>query len=404
MKNNTLGKVDAVSCRVLCDSANSVDGKTAGRRFYFVFKQSLVLFLVFTCVRGAGTGEKERAGYILTSKAFRVAAEKVLPSIVTIETYGASARPKSSGRRRRRSSGGISRPGDGPTTGVIVSSDGYIVTSTFNFATNPRIITIILRDGSRYVAKLLGRDETRKICVLKIEGVSDLPVPEMVDRNELKVGQWAISVGVGYGDDDPAISYGIISATSRISGKAVQTDANISPANYGGPLIDIEGRMIGLCTPLSPRSNEVTAGVAWYDSGIGFAVPLHGADRLLAIMKEGKVVYPGRIGIIPKPASAKGGGVAIATVAPGTPAKKARLKKDDVIVSIDGEKIADVLHLRIVLGRYVAGDKITLRFKSGKEERDVELTLTKGVEPTKKPPVRKLPGKPKGKPDKKPAA
>ncbi|MCH8923309.1 MAG: trypsin-like peptidase domain-containing protein [Planctomycetes bacterium] len=371
-------------------------------RFRFVAALgAIAVLLVFANDRDVQAGEKERAGYLLTSKAFRAATAKVLPSIVTIETYGASTRPKSSGRRRRRSSGGISRPGDGPTTGVIVSPDGYIATSTFNFAANPRIITVILRDGSRHVAKLLGRDETRKICVLKIEGQSDLPVPKMVARSELKVGQWAISVGVGYGDVEPAISYGIISATSRISGKAVQTDANISPANYGGPLLDIEGRMIGLCTPLSPRSKEVTAGVAWYDSGIGFAVPLHGAERLLAIMKQGKVVHPGRIGIIPKPASPQGG-VAIATVAPGTPAQKANLKKDDIIVSVDGEKIADVLHLRVVLGRYVAGDKIKLKIKSGDKQRDVELTLTKGVEPTKKPPGRKLPGKPK--PKKKPAA
>src|SRR5262249_41731663 len=139
--------------------------------------------------------------------------------------------------------------------------DGYIITSTFNFLKRPPVITVVFPDGKRHVAKLLGRDDTRKLCLLKVDGVQSLPVPEFVPRSELKVGQWAVAVGVGYGDGSPALSAGIISAASRISGKAVQTDANTSPANYGGPLVDLDGRVIGVCVPLSPGSKEVAGGV-----------------------------------------------------------------------------------------------------------------------------------------------
>ena len=145
---------------------------------------------------------------LLAPKAFRDAARKVHPSLVTIESFGGV----------RSGASGIGLPGDGPTTGLVVSSDGYIITSTFNFLKRPPVIIVVTSDGTRHVAKLLGRDETRKLCLLKIDGVTSLSVPEFVPRSELKVGQWAVAVGVGYGDANPALSAGIISATSRVSG------------------------------------------------------------------------------------------------------------------------------------------------------------------------------------------
>ena len=168
----------------------------------------------------------------LTSRAFRAAADKIQPSLVTIESFGGVSAVQ--GRI-----GGIRGQGEGNTTGVMISPDGHVLTSTFNFIQQPPVITVITSDGKRRFAKLLGRDDTRKICLLKIDGVSNMQVPEMVDEADVVVGQWAVSVGVGYGDTSPALSMGIISAKNRIGGRAIQTDANISPANYGGPLLDI---------------------------------------------------------------------------------------------------------------------------------------------------------------------
>jgi len=324
--------------------------------------------------------EKDLArGDLLAPKAFRIAARKVLPSVVYIESFGGV--PSGQGKI-----GGIRRPGDGPTTGLIVSSDGYIVTSTFNFIQKPPIITVHLRDGTQHVAKLVGRDDTRKICLLKVEDVKDLPLPEIVPRPELKVGQWAISVGVGFGDKDPALSAGIISATSRINGRAIQTDSNTSPVNYGGPLIDIEGRVIGICAPLSPQSQEVGSGVEWYDSGIGFAVPLHGAEHLLAAMKAGKTIRAGYLGIALKRDAKE---PVISKVNKNTAADKAGIKAGDKIIAIDGKVIVDGQQLRNVVGGYIEGDEIEVVVQRKDEEKQFKVKLTAAPQ---QPQVKITPG------------
>ncbi len=334
-------------------------------------------------------------GYFLAPKIFRAATARVLPSVVTIETYGgvqlsggpapkqapASDRPGT--RRPNAGMQGIARPGEGPTTGLIISEEGHIITSTFNFIRRPAVITVVLRDGSQHVAKLLGQDETRKICLLKIEVPKDvkLPVPQFVSADEMKVGQWSISLGVGYGDAEPAMSSGIISGKNRISGKAIQTDANISPANYGGPLIDIEGRVIGICVPLSPQGGTTAAGVEWYDSGIGFAIPMQGAERIIELMKQGKTIQPGRMGVQPAAQPPKDGqGIVVQQVMPQSAAAKAGMKNADIITHIDGVEIIDGLHLRSVLGRLIAGDKVKVTVKRGEEIVELEVDLD-GAEP-----------------------
>ncbi len=306
-------------------------------------------------------------GDLLAAKAFRVAAASIRPSLVYIESIGGV--PANKGEI-----GGIRRAGDGPTTGVVISADGYIVTSTFNFIRKPPIITAYFHDGRQRVAKLVGRDVGRRICLLKVEDVEDLPVPEFVPRAELKVGQWAISIGVGYGDKTPAISAGIISAKSRINGRAVQTDANTSPANYGGPLIDIEGRVIGICVPLSPQSTKQGSGVEWYDSGIGFAVPLHGEDTLLAALKSGKTIRPGYLGIAIKQ-DHKGPGVAISKILTGQPAAKAGLKANDIVLTIDEKEVNDPAGLKFAIGGRMAGETVKLTVKRGDENKEFEVKL-----------------------------
>lgn len=322
------------------------------------------------------------AGYRLAPRAFRLAAERVRPCIVAIEAFGGVALRGSS---KPGVTGGLQRPGDGPTTGLIISSDGYIVTSTFNFIEQPPVIVVTLHDGRRQVARLLGRDEGRRICLLKIDDVADLPTPQFAPRQSLKVGQWAISVGVGFGDARPAISAGMISAVSRISGKAVQTDANLSPANYGGPLVDIEGRVIGVCTPLSPDANNATAGVEWYDSGIGFAVPLHGADALIAALKSGQHVQPGFLGVQLEPppqqtadqtpSAPPPDGAVIEKVLDDAPAAKAGLAAGDRIMKIDGEAVIDAAMLKILLGRRIAGETVRVEYLRGEQPAAADVTL-----------------------------
>jgi len=331
-------------------------------------------------------------GTLLAPKAFRAAAAKVQPSLVRIEGFGGIAAGVDGG--------GYQAPGEGPTTGLVISSDGYVITSTFNFLRKPPIITVVTPDGRRHVAKLLGRDETRKLCVLKVDGVSNWPVPEFASRDELKVGQWVVATGIGFGAGQPALSAGIISATSRISGRAVQTDANLSPANYGGPLIDLAGRVVGICAPLGPQAGSEAAGAEWYDSGIGFAVPLAGLDSVLAAMKEGQTLQAGFLGVQAEAFGDPPTGAVIKEVVPDSPAAKADLKPEDRILSVGGIEIQDVTHLSSVIRRFLAGDKVAVVIQRGDEKKTLEVVLAVRPpalpKPLGTPPLPPMPGdKPK---------
>ncbi len=313
---------------------------------------------------------------MLTSKAFRSATESVKPWLVTIESFGGVSAVAGQ-------IGGIRKQGEGNATGILISSDGYLLTSTFSFVEQPPIITVITGDGKRHVAKLLGRDNTRKLALLKIEDVEGLPTPEFVDPTTLDVGQWAISVGVGYGDSNPAISMGIISATNRISGRAIQTDANVSPANYGGPLIDIEGRCLGICVPMNPQSQAIGAGVEWYDSGIGFAIPLHGLDGIIERLKKGEEISPAFLGVQAGP-SDDGKGLEVAQVIEDSAAKKMGIAEGDVILLINGKKAKDVTELRKILSRFEEGDEVEVTFLAGEEKAETTKTAKLGSPPKPK--------------------
>src|SRR5205085_6749092 len=125
------------------------------------------------------------------------------------------------------------------------------------------------------LAKIVATDKSKMLTLLKVDA-KDLPVPDFVPTKDIKVGQWTLALGRALDtktDLPPSMSVGIVSALGRIWNKAIQTDAKVSPVNYGGPIIDIAGRVQGIILPASPTGQDETAGFEWYDSGIGFAVP-----------------------------------------------------------------------------------------------------------------------------------
>jgi S1-C subfamily serine protease/predicted esterase len=298
-----------------------------------------------------------------TEQALRAAALKVAPSVVLIETTGGT---EMVGGRQQQI-----RKGVGPTTGLVVGVDGYVISSAFNFANKPTGVFVTIPGGKeRFVAKAVATDHTRMVTLLKIEA-SGLPMPAAAPKADVKIGQWAIALGralVPNVDLPPSVSVGVVSALNRIYGKAVQTDAKISPVNYGGPLVDIDGRVIGVLVPASPRGENETAGVEWYDSGIGFAIPLDDVLAALPRLKEGKDLRRGRLGITPKTPDQYGVPPTVGTVAPESPAAKAGIQSGDVILEIDGIPVPDYTKLQTVLGPKYEGDVVSVKLRRGKDE------------------------------------
>lgn len=227
----------------------------------------------------------------------REVTQRVNPSLVILETWGATeVVPEAAAGGRRAAIQGLAGPGEAPTTGLILSEQGHLLTSLYNLSHNPAVIMVTLHDGSRYQAKVLGRDRQRQVAMLKIEvpPKAALQKPTLLEPEAVRLGQWVVALGLGYGREQPTVSLGIVSAKGRLGGLAIQTDAGISPVNYGGVLADVEGRIIGLCTPAALQSLPGMQTAQWYDAGVGFAIPLAGeaATRWLFQLQSGPSIEP----------------------------------------------------------------------------------------------------------------
>ncbi len=312
----------------------------------------------------------------LQQQAIKAAVRKVAPSVVQIETSGGRDVIVSGPQ------GAPVRKAAGPTTGLIVSADGYVISSSYNFANKPTSIFVAVPGHKeRYVAKAVATDTTRMLTLLKIDATG-LPVPGAAPKKDIKIGYTAAALGRTLDPNPaspPSVSVGIVSALERIWGKALQTDAKISPANYGGPLVDIQGRVLGVTIPADPQSEGATAGIEYYDTGIGFAIPLEDINAALPRLKKGKDLGRGLLGITAQSADLYGPPSTVANVAPDSAAAKAGLKPGDVIIEIDGKPVrmhAQVMH---ALGTKYEGDKVTVKVRRGKEEKTFPDLVLGGV-------------------------
>jgi serine protease Do len=304
-------------------------------------------------------------------QAMRDAVAKAAPAVVRIETVGGLERV------------GKVRVGHGPTTGLIVSEDGYVISSAFNFASKPASILVTLPGDRRVPAEIVARDHSRMLVLLKVKTDEKLPLPVAAPPSEIQVGQWAIALGRTFAGDKTNVSVGIVSALDRVFGKAVQTDAKISPANYGGPLIDIQGRVLGVLVPMSAqgKGGSEVAGVELYDGGIGFAVPLTGILDKLDQLKQGEDLHAGLLGISMKKGDPFGSPAEIALVPPGTPAAKAGLLAGDKVIGLDGRPIATQMQLKLAVGPRYAGETVQVTVARKDEQKLFKLELVDKIEP-----------------------
>ena len=263
----------------------------------------------------------------LEQRAFKAAVRSAADSVVQIQTIG-----------------GLDRVDDqslalGPATGVIVSDDGYIVSSAFHFASRPSSVLVRLPDGALEPAKLVGDDQSRMLTLLKVDVDQPLAPCRPAPLEEVRVGQWAISVGRAFQADRVSVSVGIVSGLGRKHGRVIQTDANVSAANYGGPLLDIEGNTLGVLVPMSPQSGgseseSPVAGAEFYDSGIGFAVPLQHVLEILPRWIQERELRRGVLGIGLKQGSPYSTEPVVESVWPNSPAAAAGWRPGDRIVAI----------------------------------------------------------------------
>jgi len=335
-------------------------------------------FAILPCVLILGTllvtspGQAQQLN-VAEQQAIQSAVDRVAESIVQIETVGGLIE------------GGGPTEGASRTTGTIVSPDGFILSSLYGFIQEPSGILVTTPGGKRVAGKIIAKDTQRNLVLLKIETDKELAVPEGVDRNQLQPGQWAIALGKTFSKETASVSVGIVSATHRVWGKAVQTDAKISPNNYGGPLIDIQGRVIGILTPLSPQDPGATGGLEWYDSGIGFAVPLTEIEERLDTLKEGTDLKPGLLGINLKGKDIVADPAEIAAVRYNSPAQVAGIQEKDILIGANGRPIERQAQLKHILGEAYAGDTLEFKIQRGEEELTVSVTLADELIPYERP-------------------
>jgi len=280
----------------------------------------------------------------------------------------------------------------GGGTGFIISEDGMILTNKHVVSDEAAEYTVILNDGSEYEAQVLGRDFSNDIAVIKIE-TNDLPVVELGDSDNLKIGQTVIAIGNALAEYSNTVTKGVISGINRdiTAGdgqgrseaiqEAIQTDAAINPGNSGGPLLNLQGEVIAINTAMSQGGQLV-----------GFAIPINSAKRVIESVKEhGRIVTPW-LGVryvqlnekIAKDNNldydygaliVRGEARTDLAVVPGSPADKAGLIENDIILEINGQKIDDDHMLGKELAKYSPGDEIELKIFHKGEEKEVKVTL-----------------------------
>jgi serine protease Do len=276
-------------------------------------------------------------------------------------------------------------------SGFIISDDGYIVTNNHVIA-NPQNgsspvgqITVTLSDRKEYPAKLIGRDASSDLAVLKIEA-KGLPFVKFGDSTRTRVGDWVIAIGQPYGLGG-TVTAGIVSALHRsIAGagaydRYIQTDASINQGNSGGPMFDLSGNVIGINNAIySPNGGSV---------GIGFAIPAEQAAPVVQALKGGAKIRRGYLGIQLNPMSddiyeslglEKNRGELVAKVEPGQAAARAGIQQGDVIVTVNNRPVTPDETLSFIVSNLPVGSRVPIELVRG--GKHINVTAALGERPT----------------------
>lgn len=265
-------------------------------------------------------------------------------------------------------------------SGVIVSADGYIF-SNHHVVKNATKITVLLADNREFKAKLVGADPETDVAILKIEG-KDFPYAAIGDSDQVQVGDWAIAIGNPFGLAG-TFTVGFVSAMGRPGMNSgfqsfIQSDTAVNPGNSGGPLVNIQGQVIGINTAIQSQSGGY--------QGISFAVPINTVLTVARQIIDKGTVERGFLGIYPdnldettrkhfKLSSKEG--VIISRIVENSPAEKAGLQQGDIITKINGKDINDPAALQRMVGSLEPGSKITIEYLRNNSRKEVTVVLAR---------------------------
>jgi len=279
-------------------------------------------------------------------------------------------------------------------SGFIIDKEGYIVTNNHVIADADEI-KVKLNSGKEYDAKIIGRDPSTDIALIKIKADSNYSVVNLGDSDALKVGEWVVAIGSPFGLEH-TVTAGIVSAKGRVIGSGpyddfIQTDASINPGNSGGPLINMKGNVVGINTAI------IASG-----QGIGFAVPVNMAKGVIKQLKEEGEVTRGWLGVgiqdindeMAEYYGIKGKkGVMVTEVFPGDPADKAGIRTKDIILEVNGRKIITSRELTRMVAGFNVGEVVKIiALRDGKEKtfkvkiakREETEIASRGISPKEK--------------------
>jgi putative serine protease PepD len=291
-------------------------------------------------------------------------AKTSIPSVVEVDATETASQSPFPGSAQ----GGGTAQG----TGFVYDTKGDIVTND-HVISGSSSVSVKLSDGSTYKATVVGSDPSTDIAVLHIDAPASKLVPlALADSSKVAIGDGVVAIGNPFGLDG-SVTSGIVSALNReivapdntpIEG-AIQTDAAINHGNSGGPLLDLQGKVIGITSQIQSDSGG--------NDGVGFAVPSNTVSSIVTqLISTGKAQHA-LLGVSVQTASA--GGVTVGQVSSGSAAASAGLKVGDVITAVDGTNVATAEKLRAIIAGHKPGDSITLTLKRGGSTQTLTATL-----------------------------
>lgn len=273
-------------------------------------------------------------------------------------------------------SGNDTEQSSGVGSGFILSSDGFVMTNA-HVIDDADSIYVTLTDKREFKAKLIGVDERTDVAVVKIQA-NDLPAVTIGDSNKLRVGEWVVAIGSPFGLEN-TVTAGIVSAKGRDTGDYlpfIQTDVAVNPGNSGGPLINMQGEVIGINSQIYSRTGGFM--------GISFAIPIDEAMRVADQLERSGKVTRGRIAVaigeVTKDVAdslglPKAQGALVSSVEPGGPADKAGIQPGDIIMKFNGQSVDAATDLPRMVGDTKPGTKATITVWRKGQTRDLPITI-----------------------------